>query len=126
MPAVIAYRGGEKFAGLVPIINELPDDADLSALTLEAVMKRFAIPPTQRVRILLIAYTDTRSLPELPAERRFGASTLPLQLGSGHLPFTVASSRSLHQLYLIGGYEVAYTFSGTRRRSETSLGSEFG
>lgn len=41
VPAVIAYRGGDKFAGLVPVINELPDDADLSALTLETVLKRF-------------------------------------------------------------------------------------
>jgi hypothetical protein len=41
VPAIIAYRGGEKFAGLVPLINELPDDADLDAPTLEMVMKRF-------------------------------------------------------------------------------------
>lgn len=80
VPAVIAYRGGEKFAGLVPIINELPDDADLSALTLEAVMKRFAIPPPQRLRILLITYTDTRSLPESLLN---GRSELSVQSRSG-------------------------------------------
>ena len=40
VPAVIAYRNGDKFAALVPLINELPDDADLSALTIESVMKR--------------------------------------------------------------------------------------
>lgn len=40
VPAVIAYKGGEKFAGLVPVIDEIPDDAELSALTLETVMKR--------------------------------------------------------------------------------------
>lgn len=43
VPAVIAYRGGDKFAALVPVINELPDDADLSALTLETVLKRFVL-----------------------------------------------------------------------------------
>ena len=42
VPAIIAYRGGEKFAALVPVINELPDDADLSSLTLETVLKRYA------------------------------------------------------------------------------------
>lgn len=41
MPALIAYRGGDKFAGLVPIFDELPDDADLSDRTLEAVLKRY-------------------------------------------------------------------------------------
>lgn len=40
MPAIIAYRNGDKFAGLVPLINELPDDAELNALTLETVLKR--------------------------------------------------------------------------------------
>ncbi|KAF7195707.1 Phosducin-like protein [Pseudocercospora fuligena] len=43
VPAVIAYRGGEKFAGLVPLINELPDDAELNPTTLEAVLKRHQI-----------------------------------------------------------------------------------
>lgn len=43
VPALIAYRGGDKFAGLVPIMEEMPDDADLSSLTLEAVMQRYVI-----------------------------------------------------------------------------------
>jgi hypothetical protein len=41
VPAIIAYRGGDKFAGLVPIMEEMPDDAELSSLTLEAVMMRY-------------------------------------------------------------------------------------
>lgn len=41
VPAIIAYRGGDKFAGLVPIMEALPDDAELSSLTLEAVMLRY-------------------------------------------------------------------------------------
>lgn len=43
VPALLAYRGGDKFAGLVPIIQEIPDDADLSARTLESVLKRHQI-----------------------------------------------------------------------------------
>lgn len=43
VPAIIAYRGGHKFAGLVPVIDEIPDDAELSALTLETVMKRLVL-----------------------------------------------------------------------------------
>jgi len=41
VPALLAYRGGDKFAGLVPIMEEMPDDAELSSLTLEAVMMRY-------------------------------------------------------------------------------------
>ena len=41
VPAIIAYRGGEKFGGLVPVMEEMPDDAELSSLTLEAVMLRY-------------------------------------------------------------------------------------
>lgn len=41
VPALIAYRGGDKFAGLVPIMEEMPDDAELSSLTLETVMMRY-------------------------------------------------------------------------------------
>jgi hypothetical protein len=44
VPALIAYRGGDKFAGLVPIMEEMPDDAELSSLTLEAVMQRYVRP----------------------------------------------------------------------------------
>ncbi|KAH9841181.1 phosducin [Teratosphaeria destructans] len=40
VPALLAYRGGEKFAGLVPLLMEMPEDADVSALTLERVLQR--------------------------------------------------------------------------------------
>lgn len=40
VPAVLAYRGGDKFAGLVPMVDEIPDDADLSATTLESLFQR--------------------------------------------------------------------------------------
>jgi hypothetical protein len=48
VPAIIAYRGGDKFAGLVPIMEEMPDDAELSSLTLEAVMMRYFNPKVFR------------------------------------------------------------------------------
>ena len=40
VPALLAYRGGEKFAGLVPITEELPEDAELSTETMEALLKK--------------------------------------------------------------------------------------
>lgn len=43
VPALIAYRNGDKFAGLVPLIDEIPEDADVSATTLERVMQRYAV-----------------------------------------------------------------------------------
>lgn len=50
VPALIAYRGGDKFAGLVPIMEEMPDDADLSSLTLEAVMQRYVTKLLENAR----------------------------------------------------------------------------
>jgi hypothetical protein len=38
VPAILAYRGGEKFAGLVPIMDEFPEDAELSAETLGTLL----------------------------------------------------------------------------------------
>ena len=43
VPALLAYRGGNKFAGLVPLVDEIPDDAELSALTLETLLKKHQI-----------------------------------------------------------------------------------
>lgn len=40
VPAVLAYRGGDKFAGLVPILDEVPDDMDVNAQTLEVLFQR--------------------------------------------------------------------------------------
>lgn len=40
VPAVLAYKGGEKFAALVPLLNELPDDSELSAISLETAFRR--------------------------------------------------------------------------------------
>jgi len=45
VPALLAYRAGDKFAGLVPVMDEMPDDADLSSLTLESVLRR-CVPRT--------------------------------------------------------------------------------
>ncbi|KAL1628085.1 hypothetical protein SLS56_006015 [Neofusicoccum ribis] len=40
VPAILAYRGGEKFAGLVPVMDEIPDDSELSDVTLEYALQR--------------------------------------------------------------------------------------
>ncbi|KAF2838056.1 thioredoxin-like protein [Patellaria atrata CBS 101060] len=43
VPAIIAYKAGDRIASLVPIVDEIPDDAELSATSLEAVMKRYVL-----------------------------------------------------------------------------------
>ncbi|KAF2486334.1 phosducin [Neohortaea acidophila] len=43
VPALLAYVDGEKFAGLVPVVDELPDEGELSAETLEGVLRRHRI-----------------------------------------------------------------------------------
>ncbi|UPX14836.1 uncharacterized protein EKO05_0005307 [Ascochyta rabiei] len=43
VPAVLAYKGGDKFAGLVPLLNELPDDSELSAVSLETAFRKHRI-----------------------------------------------------------------------------------
>lgn len=53
VPALLAYRGGDKFAGLVPVLQEIPDDADLSARTLEMVLRRYV--DSSRVLVWWIA-----------------------------------------------------------------------
>jgi hypothetical protein len=40
VPAVLAYKGGDKFADLVPLIDALPDDSELSAVSLETVLRQ--------------------------------------------------------------------------------------
>jgi hypothetical protein len=63
VPALIAYRGGDKFAGLVPIMEEMPDDAELSSLTLEAVMQRYVrLDSKFRPKSLLTCTTQTPDL----------------------------------------------------------------
>ncbi|KAF2466159.1 phosducin [Lindgomyces ingoldianus] len=43
VPAILAYRGGDKFAGLVPLMEELPDDSELSPISLEVCLRRHQI-----------------------------------------------------------------------------------
>jgi hypothetical protein len=43
LPAVLAYKRGDKVAGLVPLLNELPDDSELSAVSLETCFRRCVI-----------------------------------------------------------------------------------
>lgn len=40
VPAILAYRGGDKIADMVPVMEEMPDDADLSPAALESVMMK--------------------------------------------------------------------------------------
>ncbi|KAI4243585.1 MAG: hypothetical protein L6R40_003409 [Gallowayella cf. fulva] len=40
VPGVLAYKGGECFANLVSIVNEIPEGKDMSSATLEWVLQR--------------------------------------------------------------------------------------
>lgn len=41
VPALLAYRGGDKFAGFVPISESIPDSEELSARTLTSLLQRY-------------------------------------------------------------------------------------
>ncbi|KAF2825593.1 thioredoxin-like protein [Ophiobolus disseminans] len=43
LPAVLAYKGGKELNMLVPLLNELPDDSELSAVSLETCFRRSRI-----------------------------------------------------------------------------------
>lgn len=55
VPAVLAYRGGDKFAGLVPLLNELPDDSELSAVALETAFRRSVFCPNTAFMLWIVA-----------------------------------------------------------------------
>ena len=40
LPAVLAYNGGEKVASLLPLLEELPSDSEISAVSLETCLRR--------------------------------------------------------------------------------------
>jgi len=46
VPALLAYKGGEKFAGLIPVSEEIPDDADLTPETLQTVLRKCVFSST--------------------------------------------------------------------------------
>jgi len=43
VPAILAYKGGDKFAGLVPVMDEIPDDAELSPSSLEIALRKYQV-----------------------------------------------------------------------------------
>lgn len=45
VPAMLAYRGGDKFADMVPIIDEIPLEDELSGETLGIAMRRCGLLP---------------------------------------------------------------------------------
>ena len=40
MPAIISYKGGEKQVTLLPLLDQLPDDSELSAISLETLFRK--------------------------------------------------------------------------------------
>jgi hypothetical protein len=71
VPAILAYKGGDKFAGLVPVVDEIPEDEELSARSLAVVLEKYV----NHLRILLAlnanhdtdtkSYESTTSIPSL-------------------------------------------------------------
>ncbi|KNG52426.1 thioredoxin-like protein [Stemphylium lycopersici] len=44
LPAVLAYKGGDKFATILPLLSELPADSELSAVSLETALRKPTTP----------------------------------------------------------------------------------
>ncbi|RMZ71385.1 phosducin [Pyrenophora seminiperda CCB06] len=40
LPAVLAYKGGDKFASLLPLLGELPADSEVSSVSLETALRK--------------------------------------------------------------------------------------
>ncbi len=40
LPALLAYKGGEKVATLLPLLEQLPADTELSAVSLENCLRQ--------------------------------------------------------------------------------------
>lgn len=68
VPAVLAYRAGDKFAGLVPVVDEIPDDADLSSETLEVLFQRYVILPQARLEPIYTIEREEQKFREGPCE----------------------------------------------------------
>lgn len=51
VPAVLAYKGGELFANIMRIVDEIPSGRSLSTDSLELVLRRFVPPPSLFVYI---------------------------------------------------------------------------
>lgn len=52
-PGILAYKGGDCFANLVSIINEIPSGKDISSTTLEGVLQQYvSAPPCKTLHLL--------------------------------------------------------------------------
>lgn len=40
VPAILAYRGGDKVGDIVALVDQFPDDCELSAVSLETLMRQ--------------------------------------------------------------------------------------
>ena len=63
VPALLAYRNGDKFAGFVPVSDEIPDHEELSAKILTALLQRYVVFCSSHlglIDVLLIKDTDIK------------------------------------------------------------------
>lgn len=54
VPAILAYRGGDKFAGLVPVVDEIPEDQELSVKSLALLLEKYVVTFIQPSFLLLV------------------------------------------------------------------------
>jgi len=58
-PGILAYKGGECFANLISIIDEIPAGRDISTTTLEEVLQQYLFPSPHFYGPRVIADTST-------------------------------------------------------------------
>jgi hypothetical protein len=75
VPAVLAYKGGDKFAGLVPLLNELPDDSELSAVALETAFRRSVSLPLRSINLRCEASPTSNQLTNMPFQTPHSINT---------------------------------------------------
>ncbi|KAL8675009.1 MAG: hypothetical protein Q9168_000604 [Polycauliona sp. 1 TL-2023] len=54
VPGILAYKGGECFANLVSIVNEIPSGRDMSSSTLEWMLQQYVLPLPQELHITVL------------------------------------------------------------------------
>ena len=82
VPALLAYQGGDKFAGLVPLLQEMEDEDELSASSLEVVLRKYEVAPFFEDHCKAIANTFVQT-PNLTMKKH--ATTLQVVLYGAHL-----------------------------------------
>lgn len=52
VPGILAYKGGDCFANLVSLVNEIPHGKEFSAATLEGILQQYVILTPNKIRTI--------------------------------------------------------------------------